>query len=187
MNHEPLFEVLTEIIEGICHRHLDDLRIDIDDLRGVHTMTVIPHAADYPRLVGKHGGQINAMLYLVNKASVRTGRRIALALKEGFVGDREPLEAFCYNPAFDVIAFMDRLARLSNAVSGDSRIFTLTQSGDTMVVTTPCDRSNGDETFLSAIEAVLKPYCFGSGRKLQLKPHFINHQPPEIHASEKLH
>jgi predicted RNA-binding protein YlqC (UPF0109 family) len=181
MKHEPLFQVLTEIVEVICRRHLEDLRIFTENVNGVQTLVVMPHAADYPRLVGKHGGQVNAILYLVQRAAQRLNERIGFALRESFIGDREPVEAFAYNPDFNVATFHLRLERLAEIVSGHPWKFRVTPVGDILVVTTPCERNGQTETFLSALEAVMKPACYGSGRKLQIKPEFINHETnPEL-------
>jgi len=179
MKHQPLFQVLTEIIEVICRRHLDDLRIFSETTHGVETLVVMPHAADYPRLVGKHGGQVNAIKYLVEKASVTLATPLMFSLRESFIGDREPVEPFAYNPDFEVLTFQQRLARLATLVSGQPWEFTVLPEGDVLYVRVPCERNGSTETFLSALEAVFKPYCYGSGRKLQLKPQFINHDAPD--------
>lgn len=183
MKHQPLFAVLTEIIEVICHRHLDDLRIFTENMNGVQTLVVMPHAADYPRLVGKHGGQVNAVLYLVQRAAQRLGERIGFSLRESFIGDREPVEPFSFNPDFKMEDFERRLTSLAERVSGHPWDFEIATDRETLVVTTPCERSSSNETFLSAIEAVFKPYCYGSGRKLQIKPQFINHELEAVRSN----
>lgn len=176
MKHQPLFRVLTGIVEVICRRHLDELRIFSETINGVETLVVLPHAADYPRLVGRHGGQVNAVTYLVNKAAQRLGERIGFSLSESFVGDREPVEPFAFNPDFAVKAFQQHLEDLAAAVTGREFDYRIEEVGEVIVVTVPCERNLDTETFLSALEAVFKPYCYGSGRKLQFKPQFLNHE-----------
>jgi len=175
MKHEPLFQVLTEIVEVICRRHLEDLRIFSEKVGGVETLVVMPHAADYPRLVGKHGGQVNAVNYLVQKAAATLREPIGFSLRESFIGDREPVEAFAFNQDFDVALFHNRLERLAELASGQPWKFRVTPVGDILVVSTPTERNGQTETFLAALEAVFKPYAYGSGRKLQLKPQYLNH------------
>lgn len=175
MKHEPLFQVLTEIVEVICRRHLDDLRVFSENIGGAETLVVMPHVADYPRLVGRHGGCVHAIEYLVNKTAGRIGERIGFSLRESFVGDREPVEAFVYNPDFDVKSLHRRLIALAGCVSGVRWKFKISSDHEYILVTVPVERSRDTETFLSALEAVFKPACYGDGRKLQIKPKFINH------------
>lgn len=182
MKHEPLFRILTEIVEVICRRHLDDLRIFTEDQDGVRALVVMPHSADYPRLVGRHGGQVHAAEYLVQRAGVRLGERIKYSLKESFIGEREPIERFAYNPDFSVMDFERRLHALAFCVTGKAWDFTVTPSGESLIVFTPCERNGSTETFLSAIEAVLRPYCYGDGRKLHIKPQFINQKYETTHT-----
>jgi len=117
MKHQPLFRVLTGIVEVICRRHLDELRIFSETINGAETLVVLPHAADYPRLVGRHGGQVNAVTYLVNKAAQRLCERIGFSLRESFVGDREPVEPFAFNPDFQrgVVSHLIKVACRSDS------------------------------------------------------------------------
>lgn len=175
MKHEPLFQVLTEIIEGICQDHLDETRIYTDNLKGVETLIVMPHMADYPKLIGKEGLQVNAFNYLVQRAARRLGIRLGISIKESFIGEREPIEAFAYNPNFDVADFEEKLSRLMSSVTGENIPLTVTSQEAMVIVKYPCERGSENESLGSAMTKVLRPYVFRMGRSLYIKPQFINY------------
>lgn len=174
MKHEPLFASLTEIVEGICRDHLDETRIFSDTIKGVETLVILPHMADYPKLIGKSGAQVHAFNYLVQRAARRLGLRLGISIQESFIGEREPSEAFCYNPNFDFPAFEKVLARLAAAVTGGELQFTLTDADAMVIARYPCVRGSDNETLGGALCSVLRPYVFRLGRSLYLKPQFQN-------------
>lgn len=181
MKHEPLFAVLTEIIEAVCRDHLEDTRIYPERVDGVETLTVIPHMADYPKLIGKSGAQVKALNYLVQHAARRLGVRLRVNIEESFIGSREPIEPFAYDPKFDVEAFKDVLTRLTNVVAGNTIKFDVIERDAMIVCRYLCERSSENEAVGSAISSVLRPYCFRLGRSLYIKPQFINHETnPEL-------
>lgn len=174
MKYEPFFRVLTEIIEGICRDHLNETRIFTEQRKGVPTLVVFPHAADYPKLIGRNGAQVNAFNFLVQRVSLRLDLRLALSIRESFIGEREPIDPFCYNPEFDLPAFEKLLTRLAAEVSEAPLAFTVTTADQMVIARYPCERGDPNAALGSALAAVLRPYCRDLGRSIYIKPQFLN-------------
>jgi predicted RNA-binding protein YlqC (UPF0109 family) len=174
MKHQPLFEVISEIVERICE-YGDDLRIFTDETPAGFILTVLPNMADYPKLVGKHGRQVNAFAFLVRLAGARLGCKVGFSLKESFVGRREPTLAFAYNPDFDRIRFQRLLQSLAEMVLTGPLSVSLSEDHEVLKVTIGVARGDEAETIVNALDSVFYAYCYRNGRRLQLKPEYLNH------------
>lgn len=162
------FAALSDIAEGYCS-HPKDLRIFEE--QGV--LVVMPHTADYPKLIGKQGRQVNAFKWLVARAGSRNNWKIGFAVRETFNGEREPVEDFTFNPAFDVRKFVKLLSVLTATTLSNS-LAMLGPLQDMLSVKIRTPRGKDNETTVIAIEAVMRPYCHRNGRKLQLRPEYTN-------------
>ena len=176
MKHQPLFELLSNLIESCC-AHPQQLRIFTETVNGTAVLTVLPHTADYPKLVGRHGRQVNAFKYLVQQAAGTLGASLDFVLKESFLGEREPSDPFIFNPDFDVAEFERLLQSLADLCAGEPVPVAIKEHHEILHVTATVPRGHRHETLLQALDAVCYAYCYKNGRKLQLKPHYLNPQP----------
>jgi predicted RNA-binding protein YlqC (UPF0109 family) len=172
MKHQPLFDTLTEIVTEIC-QYPEALRVFTEDLDGKHILTVMPHTADHPKLVGHHGRQINAFKHLAETAGIRLGERMLFQLKDSFVGQRDPDSDFVYNPRFDVVKFHRLLAALFEQVTGRTLPFTVQDQKEALRVSVSHPRGDSVETVVHAISAILFAYCRRHGRRLQMRSAYL--------------
>lgn len=169
MKHQTYFDALTRIIEGAC-AYPDELRV-YPEANGDHTtsLVVLPHMADYPKIVGKGGRTVNALKLLTSQASVRLGERIAFKLEESFVGKGEPRVGFGYNKDFDIDAFRKLLEVVAGSVFEPTPVFQITASGEDLFVDLMIERTNENETLVNALHAAFYPYGFAKGRIIKIR------------------
>lgn len=169
MKHE-FFSLLSDIVEGICE-HKGELRIDQEEEKHCLTLNVRPHMADYPKLVGKKGRQVNAFTHLTERYCILKQDPVTFKLTESFEGRREPATGFCYNRDFDVEKLRAMLAKMIHYVTNRSPAIEMTEDGDVLIAQVQMERTAENETTIGAVDAVFYPYCHALGRKLKMRVH----------------
>lgn len=175
MKHQPLFDIVTQIVEDICE-YKEDLKVFIEPQGKVTALLVIPHNADKPKLIGKSGRQVNAMKYLVSLAGQKLGVALDYQIKEGFIGEREPVIPFAYAPDFDLETLRSLMQKFCTFVLDAETTIKCEHSGDRVVARIALPRTARNESIVAALDAVFYAWSFPRGRKLKLQAEFINHE-----------
>lgn len=175
MKHQPLFDLVSQIIEDICE-YKGDLRIFSPHENGAHVLLVIPHTADYPKLIGKGGRQVNAMKFLFRQASLKLGCALDYQIKDSFTGTREAVIPFAYNPDFDAGKLERMMEQLAALVMHTEPPVGTVLEGDRVIARIKVDRTANNEAIVAALDAVFYAWCYPRGRKLKLIADYITHE-----------
>jgi len=166
MKHQPFFDLLAEIIAGFC-AYKDDLKIY--DNGGI--LTVLPHAADHPKLIGGQGRQVNAFKFAVQQFAQHHGLTLGFAVQESFIGQREDRRPFVFNPNFDKEKADALISQLASFLFNQKVELRSECAGSSWLVTL---KTPEDVAVYDAINRIFYPYGQANGRRLQLK-----HEPTE--------
>lgn len=164
--HEPLIEAFKSVIVGICS-HKASLRFETEKTENSIILVVCPHMADFPKLAGKLGKQINALKFLFKTAAANIGFNSDsdVRLEESFIGSR--LEQFTVPPPpFDAKELEKIVKEIAEATMGcPVEVKSRTLAGRYKVYVKPRVFGPNSSTIVAAMDAVFYPYAMAHGKR----------------------
>lgn len=180
----PLTNALAHVIQETVY-HVEELRIrEFDSQQGL-VISVIPHTADHPILVGSAGRQINAYRHLAKRAEGVYLRKIEIKLTESYIGEREPRREFEPNSAFDSDKIRTIITEILMVTLERPLDITIEKDGNRFNAILETEENDLPmRSLVRAIGDVLWPWAFRHGIRLWVKEPFdVNTN--ETHYSRK--
>lgn len=169
MKHEKIFSLLSEIITGICS-HKQALKIFTESHSPTaHKLTVMPHMADYRKLVGKGGRTIKAFQSIVKSIGNAQGMSLNLDLQESFTGTPELHEQIRFNDEFDQVALKRLVSETAAWLFAVPIEVEVVEGTQCLEVFMSAPVTIEAQNLVSALNAVFYPYARANGRVVEVK------------------
>lgn len=167
--HEAILGLLSDVITGICI-YPKTLKIFAEpESPTSHKLIVMPHMADYRKLVGKGGRTINAFKHIAKTAGENAGLSLVVDLQESMVGNPEPPQPFRYNEEFDVTKATKLITELAQWTFGGPVDVQITQPHLSMDVRINSNTNMEHDGICASLNAIFYPYGMANGRKIEIK------------------
>jgi hypothetical protein len=171
----PVSKAICPVIAGAC-RHRDVLKFDEVHNDSGARLSITPHRADFPVLLGKKKRQFLAFNMLFESASLRRGECGKLRLNEGTVGQPE-FERFNFNPGFDVHGTRELLETLLAMLFDKPPTMKIDRGSDPEKLFVNLWFGNDDpyNTMIAqALNDAFYPYGYRQGIRLRINAHLPN-------------